>query len=112
VGLGLLAPAAVPVELRTADRRVFRLSREVGDEAVRLERPAPFELGEPVDVRLVLPDTDGPLVLRAEVTAVGDDAEAEGTVGGCGLLLVEPSVEAKGALMAYVARRLGLLSRP
>jgi hypothetical protein len=55
VSLGLGAPAAVPIEVRSQERRVFRLSREIGDGGVRLEQPAPFEPGRPVDVRFTLP---------------------------------------------------------
>jgi hypothetical protein len=111
VTLGLQAPAAVPVELRASQRRVFRLSSEVGEEGVRLGAPAPFEVGEPLEVRLVLPDTDEPLRLRAEVALVGDEREAEGANGGCGLRFIEPPRAARDALVAYVSQRLGLPPR-
>jgi hypothetical protein len=112
VSFGLQAPAAVPVELRASQRRVFRLSHQVGEEGVRLSSPAPFELGEPVQVRLQLPGADEPLTLRAEIELVGDDREGGGSVGGCGLRFIEPSREARQALASYVAERLGLPSRP
>jgi hypothetical protein len=108
VSFGLQAPAAVPVELRAPQRRVFRLSHEVGEEGVRLAAPAPFEVGEPVQIRLLLPDSDEPLTLRAEVALVGDESEAGGARGGCGLRFIEPPREARQALTSYVARRLGL----
>jgi Tfp pilus assembly protein PilZ len=111
VSFGLQAPAAVPVELRAARRRVFRLSHEVGEEGVRLAAPAPFEVGEPVELRLRLPDSDQPLTVRAEVALVGDDREQDGAVGGCGLRFIEPPHEVRRALAAYVAQRLGLPPR-
>jgi len=108
VSFGLQAPAAVPVELRAARRRIFRLSHEVGEEGVRLSAPAPFEIGEPVEVRLRLPDSDETLTLRAEVELVGDDREQHGEIGGCGLRFIEPPREMSQALASYVAQRLGL----
>ena len=104
----LLAPAAVPVELRAARRRVFRLSHEVGEEGVRLASPAPFEIGEPVELRLRLPDAEQPLALRAEVELVGDEREEGGARGGCGLRFIEPPHELRQALAGYVSQRLGL----
>jgi hypothetical protein len=111
VSFGLQAPAAVPVELRAARRRIFRLSHEVGEEGVRLAAPAPFEVGEPLELRLRLPDSDQPLTLRAEVELVGDEREEDGARGGCGLRFIEPPHEARRALASYVAQRLGLPSR-
>jgi Tfp pilus assembly protein PilZ len=111
VSFGLQAPAAVPVELRAARRRVFRLSHEVGEEGVRLAAPAPFEVGEPVELRLRLPDSDQPLTVRAEVALVGDEREQDGEAGGCGLRFIEPPREVRAALAAYVAQRLGLPTR-
>jgi hypothetical protein len=111
VSFGLQAPAAVPVELRAARRRFFRLSHEVGEEGIRLAAPAPFEVGEPVELRLRLPDSDQPLTLRAEVQLVGDELEEHGAKGGCGLRFIEPPQEARRALASYVAQRLGLPPR-
>ena len=108
---GLQAPAAIPVEVRAAQRRVFRLSRAVGDAELRLERPVPFEVGRPVEISFTLPDGDAPLTLRAEVRPTGDPAEEEGTRGGCALLLLDPPHDARDAIGAYVARRLGLPAR-
>lgn len=101
----------IPVEVRTAQRRVFRLTRAVGDAGLRLERPVPFEVGRPVDICFVLPDSDERLTLRAEVRTVGEESEQDGTRGGCALLLLDPPHEARDALGAYVARRLGLPAR-
>ena len=111
VSFGLQAPAAVPVELRAARRRVFRLSHEVGEEGVRLAAPAPFEVGEPVELQLRLPDATHALKLRAEVALVGDEQEAGGARGGCGLRFIEPPHEARAALAGYVRARLGLPGR-
>lgn len=108
MSFGLQAPAAVPIELRASRRRLFRLSQDVGEEGIRLARPAPFEIGEPVELRLRLPDSDQPLTLRAEVELVGDEGEEQGTVGGCGLRFIEPPQEARRVLAGYVASRLGL----
>jgi hypothetical protein len=102
----LQAPAAVPVELRASRRRVFRLSAEIGEEGVRLERPAPFELGEPVELRLPVPDAE-PVVLRATVEAVDDEDERSGQ-GGRALRFIEPPAEARRVLRGYVLQRLGL----
>ncbi|HTA21254.1 MAG TPA: PilZ domain-containing protein, partial [Polyangia bacterium] len=63
----LRAPVAVAVEVRADARRVFRLAASVGEDGVRLERAAPFEVGRPVEVRFALPTDPGTLTLRAEV---------------------------------------------
>jgi len=111
-GLGLQAPAAVAVELRATERRVFRLTRAIGPQGLRLAHPAPFEIGQPVDLRLRLPDADERLELRAEVVAVDDESEREGAAGGCGLALLDTPGETRQALAAYVAKRLGLPALP
>jgi hypothetical protein len=111
VSFGLLAPAAVPVELRASRRRVFRLSHEVGEQGIRLAGLAPFEVGEPVELRLRLPDGEHVLTLRAEVELVGDEREEGGARGGCGLRFIEPPHELRQALAGYVSQRLGLPSR-
>jgi hypothetical protein len=110
VGLGLQAPAAVPVEVRASRRRVFRLSLAIGEEGVRLERPAPFELGERVELRLAVPDGEQ-LTLRATVEAV-DDEDERSDKGGRALRFIEPPHEARRTLHGYVARRLGLPQPP
>jgi hypothetical protein len=107
VGFGLQAPAAVPVELHASRRRLFRLSHLLGEEGICLERPAPFELGARVELRLILPGSDEPIALRARVEAL-DDAEERAEKGGRGLRFLEPPHEARRALRTYVAQRLGL----
>jgi len=115
----LRAPVAVPVELRIAGEaaaaaiaaagghtRVYRLARAVGVDGLRLERPAPFEIGRPLDVRFVLPDGAAPLALRAELALTDDDGEGER--GGREVAFVAPPSEAREAIGRYVAERLGL----
>jgi Tfp pilus assembly protein PilZ len=111
VSFGLQAPAAVPVELRASQRRVFRLCHEVGEEGLRLAAPAPFEVGEPVTVRLTLPDGGEAVIARAEVALVGDEREGAGAHGGCGLRFIEPTREVRARIASYVAERLGLPRR-
>jgi hypothetical protein len=113
----LRAPIAVPVEIRVdarADaRRVFRLSASVGEDGVRLARPAPFEIGRPVAVRFALPAaTPGEraaLSLDAEVlhADVDDERTHEGD-GGRELTFLHPPAEAREAIRAYVRARLSL----
>jgi hypothetical protein len=108
----LRAPVAVPVEVRVAagvdSRRVFRLAASVGEDGVRLGRAAPFEIGRPVEVRFALPEGEV-LALRAEVLHADDEDERlhEGA-GGRELTFLEPSIEARAAIRAYVRARLGL----
>ena len=106
----LRAPMAVAVEVSIsagADaRRAFRLSASVGEDGVRLGRPAPFEVGRPVDVRFALPAGES-VALRAEVLPVGDDDELEGA-GGRELAFIAPSGEARAAIRNYVRARLSL----
>jgi hypothetical protein len=123
----LRAPLAVPVEIRIVGgrgnegRRVFRLAANVGEDGVRLVRPAPFEIGRPVAVRFVLPfdeqaaptDATGPLALDAVLLHADEDDEREhensktGT-GGRELSFAHPSLEARTAIGAYVRARLSL----
>jgi hypothetical protein len=102
--LSLRAPIAVPVEIRADHRRVFRLTWNVGEDGLQLERGASFEPGRPVEVRFGLPDGDR-LHLRAEVTGEDDDPEK-----AVDLAFVEPPSEARVALRRYVHQRLGLPS--
>ncbi len=85
------------IEVRAAGRRVFRLSRQLGPEGVCLGKPAPFEPGRPVEICFRLPDGDDALTLRARLEEDTRD-----------LTLIEAPTEARQALAAYVARRLGL----
>ncbi len=112
MSIGLGAPASVPVEVRGEDGRYFRLSRQIGPGGIDLLRPAPFELGRPVEVRFTVPEIAGhgavPLVLRARVDALGEEVEVDGDAGGCALRFLEPPGEARDAIARYVAKRLGL----
>jgi hypothetical protein len=110
VSLGLSAPAAVPVELRAADRRVFRLSEEIGMGGIRLRQAAPFEPGRPVAVRFSLPGSTTSLALEAEVVEIGDPSEPD--VGGAALYFLDPTPEIKSAIASYVAERLGIPQLP
>lgn len=108
----MTAPAALVVEIRaqehTDERRAFRLSRELGEAGLRLERPAPFEPGRPVTVSFSVPDAPAVLTVRAEVALTGDDAEADGENGGAELRFTEPPADVRATLHAYIAQRLGL----
>lgn len=110
----LRAPVAVSVEIRTAgepDRRVFRLAAAVGEDGLRLERPAPFDIGRPVDIRFHLPDdAAGSLALRAELALTDDDGEGEH--GGRELTFIDAPAEARLRLHHYIADRLGLPPLP
>jgi hypothetical protein len=106
--MGLSAPAAVPVEVIAADRRVYRLSREIGAGGLRLVQPAPFEPGRPVRVRFALPGQTARLELEAEVSATGAAIEEDGDKGGLAIDFREPPSEARAAITAYVSERLGL----
>jgi hypothetical protein len=116
VSLGLAAPAAVPIEVLAADRRVFRLSQEIGPGGVRLCKPAPFEPGSPVWVRFSLPQPNEPEtapgseLLEAEcvVEATADPSEPGGEGGGRVLHFRNPSPGTRAAIASYVATRLGL----
>jgi hypothetical protein len=108
VSLGLSAPAAVPIEVRSQDRRVFRLSREIGEGGVRLDRPAPFEPGRPVDLRFALPGSDSRIDATAEVVTTGDAEEQDGSAGGAALYFLDITPETRAEIAGYVAGRLGL----
>jgi hypothetical protein len=105
----LRAPIAISIEIRAAgepDRRVFRLAAAVGEDGLRLEQPAPFDVGRPVEVRFFLPDDTEALALRAEL-ALGDD-DGEGEHGGREVAFIGASAAARLRLHHYVADRLGL----
>jgi hypothetical protein len=111
---GLRAPVAVPVEIRahvgTEARRAYRLAASVGEDGVRLGRPAPFEIGRPVEVHFTLPGAEpAALVLRAEVLHADHDDETRNEgAGGRELTFIEPPGEARAAIRAYVRERLSL----
>jgi uncharacterized protein YndB with AHSA1/START domain len=111
-GLGLTAPVAVTVEVRTAQRRVFRLATQIGEEALVFARPVPFEPGQRVNLSLALPDQETPLTLRGRLALTGDAAEQGGERGAMSILLADPSSEARRALSTYVTSRLGLPAHP
>ena len=109
----LRAPVAVAVELRGAghdDRRAFRLAAAVGEDGLRLEGPAPFEIGRPVDVRLFLPDDPDIVTVRAEI-ALGD-GDGEGEHGGREVTFLDAPADVRLRIDRYVADRLGLFPRP
>lgn len=99
----LRAKAAVPVEIRGAGRRVFRLSAAVGEDGVELARCAPFEVGRPVEIGFSLPG-GAALALRAEVTLGGEEGEG----GGRELAFLDPPELARHEIRRYVDERLGL----
>jgi PilZ domain len=110
----LFAPLAVAVEIREERpddaRRVFRLSRSIADAGILLERPAPFEVDQPVTATFRLPDpsTRESLCLRAIVALT--DSDGDGSKGGAELVFLNPSQDARQAILRYVAGRLGLPS--
>jgi hypothetical protein len=108
VSLGLSAPAAVPVELRAADRRSVRLSEEIGTGGIRLTSAAPFEPGRPVEVRFALPGSTVTLVMDGEVVTTGDPSEDAGERGGAAIYFLKPTPDERTALASYVSERLGI----
>ena len=112
MSLGLSAPAAVPVELRAGDRRVFRLSQEIGTGGIRLGRAAPFERGRPVTARFTLPGADAAIEIEAEIVAIGDPSEDDGQHGGAAMYFLGTPPDVQTALAAYVAERLGIPMLP
>jgi hypothetical protein len=108
--VSLRAPIAVTVEVRgetrEGPRRVFRLAANLGEDGLRLERPAPFELGRPVELRFCMPEGGEPLRLDAEVRAADGDDEELGQGSELGFLA--PDDDERRALRRYVIDRLGL----
>jgi hypothetical protein len=109
--MSLSAPLAVPVEVRASQQRVFRLSHDVGESGLTLERRVPFEIGQRVTIAFSLPsaEADGPPVpvtLRAEVALTVEDGD--GDKGGRALSFTDPPHESRHAIGLYVAKRLGL----
>lgn len=112
LSLGLSAPAAVPVEISAPDRRVFRLTTEIGVGGLQLESPAPFEPGRPVSLRFALPGSPIWLGVEARLEASGDPDEEGGERGGTTLYFLDPQPEIRDAVTAYVVERLGLPPLP
>ena len=108
----LHAPLATVVEIRGPKQRVFRLARSVGEDALALETAAPFEPGRPVRVRFSLPDGQVLPILEARVEMADDEADPSGESGGSRLAFRDPPRDARQAVNAYVADRLGLPALP
>lgn len=113
--MSLRAPIAVTVEVRGqargGQRRAFRLAEQLGEDGLRLERRAPFDVGRPVALRFSLPGGGERLELEAEVRpADGDDRERDEADGGGGreLIFLAPTADDRRALRRYVTERLGL----
>jgi hypothetical protein len=113
--VSLRAPIAVTVEVRAAGRRVFRLAANVGEDGLTLERPAPFEIGRPVELWFAMPDGVDRLALPARVEeseqdqeeAERDDRDRRGE-GGRELTFLKVSDEHREILRRYIVGRLGL----
>lgn len=82
------------------------MSRNVGEDGIRLVRPVPFDIGRPVAIAFTLPDSSAPIVLRAELALTDDDGEGE--QGGRALVFLSAPGEARQGILRYVAERLGL----
>jgi hypothetical protein len=115
--VSLRAPLAVPVEVTAqndkarVEARVFRLADRIGTDGVRLVRPAPFEIGRPVTVRLALPDGgEPPLQARARVALTDDDGDGE--AGGRELAFTDLPGGPRAAIERYIVQRLGLPRAP
>ena len=113
--MSLRAPIAVTVEVRAEGRRVFRLAANVGEDGLSLERPAPFELGRPVDLSFAMPDGVERLELVARVEESDEDADEERRddrerdgQGGRELTFLKLSDDDRQILRRYVIARLGL----
>jgi hypothetical protein len=113
----LRAPIAVTVEVRAAGRRVFRLAANVGEDGIALERPAPFEIGRPVEITFAMPDDAERLRVMARVEPGaddddGDDGPEPGAEGGRELAFLSLAPDERERLRSYVADRLGLPEMP
>ena len=100
------------MEVRAGDRRVFRLSGEIGMGGIRLEQAAPFEPGRPVKARFTLPGAAYAFEIDAEVVAIGDPSEEAGERGGAALYFYEAPPEIRSAIASYIADRLGIPPLP
>jgi hypothetical protein len=103
--VSLRAPIAVPVEIRSPKRRLYRLAWAIGEDGIRLEQAAPLERGRPVEVRFALPDGE-PLALRAEIG--DDDDDPDHDERSRELTFIDAPEEARLAIHRYVAARLEL----
>jgi hypothetical protein len=111
----LFAPLAVAVEIREErddkPRRVFRLSRSVADSGIILERPAPFEVDQPVTATFTLPDLSARESLSLRAIVALTESDGDGSQGGAELVFLNPPQDARHAIFKYVAGRLGLPGR-
>jgi len=113
--VSLRAPIAVTVEVRAAGRRVFRLAENLGEDGLALERPAPFDIGRPVEIFFALPDDAEGLRLPARVEirdGDGDEADAHRDGGGRALTFLAVGEDDRQRLRGYVKERLGLPEAP
>jgi len=106
------APLAVAAEIRALDvgarlDRVWRTTRAIGVDGVRLERDVPFEAGRPVAVTLTLPDDDAALSATGVVEPVPPDDEArEGEAARPrAIAFTALSEDARRRLQSYVRER-------
>jgi hypothetical protein len=105
----LFAPLAVTVEVRPADRRVFRLSWAIADGGVMLERPVPLEVGRPVMVTFSLPHERGDAeTVQLPALVAAADADGDGENGGRFLKFIDPPAAQRAAIGRYVKNRLGI----
>lgn len=112
--MSLRAPIAVTVEVRAAGRRVFRLAENLGEDGIALERPAPFDVGRPVEVTFALPDDPTLLRLpaRLEVRSGDEDDDREDGAGGRALTFLAVGEDDRHRLQDYVRDRLDLPELP
>jgi hypothetical protein len=112
--VSLRAPIAVTVEVRAAGRRVFRLAENLGEDGIALERPAPFDIGRPVEVTFALPDDPALIRLPARLEVRGGDEEEdrEPGLGGRALTFLAVGEDDRQRLQGYVRERLDLPELP
>jgi len=112
--VSLRAPIAVTVEVRAAGRRVFRLAENLGEDGIALERPAPFDVGRPVEVTFALPDDPTPFRLPARLDVRGgdEDDDRDESMGGRGLTFLAVGEDDRHRLQGYVRDRLDLPELP
>ncbi|HKA86468.1 MAG TPA: PilZ domain-containing protein [Haliangiales bacterium] len=106
------APLAVAAEIRALDvgarvDRVWRTTRAIGVEGVRLERDMPFEPGRPVAVTLTLPDDGAAVSATGVVEGVAPDDEArEGEAARPrAVAFVDLPEDARRRILDYVRER-------
>jgi len=112
----MLAPLAVPIEIRALDTgprlvRAFRVARGIDESTLRLERDLPFEAGRPVAAELLLPDDAAPLRLTGVVASVAPDDPApdseEGEAGRPRAIAIHGlDADARRRVAAYVTERM------